>query len=370
MSGKDTKSTATIAENAALAKDKRGFPFKKTFFALLIVLIVLSIFLLIINIVINSYFSKVKVFDGVWSVDKQKVQSIPMYADNQGYFAQNEELHAAYDAALLNHAQATADMRYDEHVYNYAIFGVDQFDDAKTKHDPAADIIMIVSVNEEKDQVTFLSFETRMLVYIPSVGVGPINDAYVLGGPQLLANTLEQNYGVQLDGFVELNMSAFTELIGVFGEIEFDANEALVARINEDIALFNEAKGLTGDDAVKAAKLENGKVKLVGQQTLAYMRNAGADKSAIANSVLSQLTAKIYDDGFGGIKTTLDIALERMMVSMVREDVGALITIGMSVLESVKTTPVGNLEGRAKVTIVGFTCDYQAERAAIVKALY
>ena len=27
MSGKDTKSTATIAENAALAKDKRGFRF-------------------------------------------------------------------------------------------------------------------------------------------------------------------------------------------------------------------------------------------------------------------------------------------------------------------------------------------------------
>ncbi len=370
MSGKDTNSTATIAENAALAKEKHGFPFKKVFFALLIVLVVLSIFLLIVNIVINSYFSKIKVFDGVWEVDKKKVQSMPMYKDNLAYFSQNEELHAAYDAALLNHAQATSNMRYDEHVYNYAIFGVDQFEDSKSKHDPSADIIMLVSVNEESEQVTFLSFETKMLVYIPEVGVGPMSDAYILGGPQLLTNTMEQNYGIQLDGFVELNMTAFTELIALFGEIEVEGNAALVERINNDIALFNEAKGLTGDDAVKNVKLENGKIMLAGQQTLAYMRNAGEDKSDIANSVISQLTSRIYEDGFGGIKTTLDIALEKMMVSMVRDDVGALVAIGFSVLENVKTTPVGNMKGREKVTVIGFTCDYQAERAAVIKAIY
>lgn len=370
MSGKDTNSTATIAENAALAKEKRGFPFKKVFFAFLIVLIVLSVILLIVNIVINSYFSKVKVFDGVWEIDKKKVESMPMYKDNHAYFLQNEEYHAAYDAALLNYAQATSNMRYDEHVYNYAIFGIDQFEDSKSKHDPAADIIMLVSVNEESERVTLLSFETKMLVYIPEVGVGPMSDAYILGGPQLLTNTMEQNYGIQLDGFVELNMTAFSELIAVFGDFEIDGNAALVDRINNDIALFNEAKGFTGEDAIKNVKLENGRIKLAGQQTLAYMRNAGEDKSAIANAVLSQLTAKIYDEGFGGIKTTLDIALERMMVSMVRDDVGALITIGTSVLENISTTPVGNMKGRASVMPNGYTCDYQSERAAIVKAIY
>ena len=146
------------------------------------------------------------------------------------------------------------------------------------------------------------------------------------------------------------------------GEVLFEAGAILT---NEDAHAIENA-GVN----VVMLELDNGKVKLVGQQTLAYMRNAGADKSAIANSVLSQLAAKIYDDGFGGIKTTLDIALERMMVSMVRDDVGALISIGLSVFESIKTTPVGNMEGRANVTVIGFTCNYQAERAAIVKALY
>lgn len=367
MSGKGVKSTASIAENAALAKEKRGFPFKKVFFALLITLIVLSIFVLIINIVINSYFSKVKVFDGVWEIDKEKLESKPIYQDNFAYFAKSEELHAAYDAALLNYAQAMSDMRYDEGVYNYALFGVDQFEGSEIE--PSADIIMLVSVNEEDDHVTYLSFETKMLVYIPSVGVGPMSDAYVLGGPQLLANTIEENYGIKLDGFVEINMTAFTELIQVFGDIEIDGNAALVERINNDILLFNEAKGLEGDDVVKPVKLEKDKIFLEGEQTLAYLRNAGDDKSNIANEIMSQLSSKIHENGFGGVITTLDISLERMMVSMVRDDVGALISIGYSVFESIKTTPVGNMEGRGKL-VPGYTCDYAAERAAVIKALY
>ena len=368
MSGTDTKNTASIAENAALAKEKRGFPFKKVFFALLIVFIILSIFVLIVNIVINSYFSKVKVFDGVWKIDKEKAESMPIYQDNYAYFAQSPEYHAAYDAALLNHAQAMSDMRYDEGVYNYALFGVDQF--AGSDEDPATDIIMIVSVNEEKDHVTYLAFETRMLVYIPSVGVGPLNDAYVIGGPQLLANTLEENYGIKLDGFVEINMTAFTELIQVFGKIEINGDAALVESINNDILLFNEAKELEGDKAVKPVKLENGKIYLEGEQTLAYLRNAGDGKAALANEIMSQISTNIHGNGFGGVTTTLDIALEKMMVSMVRDDVGALIMIGLSVFEKVESTPVGNMEGRDKIGFVGYTCDYAAERAAIVKALY
>lgn len=372
---KDVKSTATIAENTVLANEKRGFPFKKVFFALLVVLIIVSILLLIVNIVINSYFSKVKIFDGKWEINMDKLNSMPMYQDNVGYFRQNEELHTAYHAALLNHAQATSDMKYDDSVFNYAIFGTDQFEGSEVS--ATADIIMIVSVNKHDNHVTYLSFETRMLVYIPAVGVGPMSDAYLLGGPQLLTNTLEQNYGIHLDGFVEINMSAFGELVETFGDIEISGNAALVDRINGDIAKFNTGKNLKDENAVQNVALEGGKIKLNGQQTLAYMSNAGKDKSNVANNVISQLTTKIHGSGFGGLKTALDIALGRMMVSMVRDDVGALIQIGVSVFGSIKANPVGNLDGRADIrsedlgkALIGYTCNYQAERAAVVTALY
>ena len=370
MSGNNSaKSTASIAENTLLAKKKRGFPFKKVFFALLIVLIVFSILLLSVNIIINSYFSKVKEFDGNWQINLELMKSMPMYADNEGYFAQSEELHAAYDRVMRNYAQASADIRYDESVYNYAVFGTDQF--AGSSEAASADIIMIVSVDEDKDHVTYLSFETKMLVYIPSVGVGPMSDAYLLGGPQLLVNTIEQNYGLHLDGFVQLDMTAFSEMVDNFGGLEFAADQKLVDRINLDIVAFNEAKNLTGDASVKGVKLEGNKVMLNGQQTLAYIRNAGTDKSNIANSVLSKLTAKIVEAGLGGIKDSLDISLEKMMVSFSRDDVGPLISIGFSVLETVNAIPVGVMDGREAVMHTGgYVCEYPAERAAVIKTIY
>lgn len=365
----EIKNTASIAENSVLAKDKRGFPFRKVVFALLVALVVVSIILLVINLVINSYFSKVTVFDGVWEIDAEKVNNMDMYKDggNNAYFNKSEELHLVYDKVVLNYAQATSDMKNDENVYNYAIFGVDQFEDSEKA---TADIIMLVSVNKEKDHVVYFSFETKMLVYIPGVGVGPMSDAFYLGGPQLLTYTIEQNYGIQLDGFVELNMTAFSDMIDYFGKIEFDADKQFVADLNADIDHYNKFKNLTGDDAVPHANLKKGKVYLNGQQTLAYMRRAGADKARISNSVLSQLTAQISAKGFGGIKEALDISLEKTTVSLLREDVGALIMIGTSVFKSIKTVNVGNMEGRTEIDKIGVICDYQAERQAIIDKIY
>ena len=365
----ENKPSASIAENSVLAKDKRGFPYKKVFFALLILIIVCSTILFVINLIINSYFKKVTVFDGIWSVDTEKMSSMEIYQDNRAYFMKNDKLHDVYHAALLNYAQATSDMKYDENVFNYAIFGTDQFEGSD--EESSADIIMLVSVDKKNEKVTYLTFESRTLVYIPSVGVGPMTHAYMLGGPQLLANTLEQNYGVQLDGFIELNMSAFGNLVTAFGGVQVKGDKELVKEINGYIAEFDQAKGVSEENATEKVKLTKDVIKLNGQQALAYLRKAGDKKASLANNILSQVTTKIYDNGISGIMSTLDIALEKMMVSMVRDDVGALILIGVSVFDSIKTVPVGNMEGR-EVILGGsaVTCNYQAERAAIVSALY
>lgn len=365
---KDMKIPASIAENTFLPKDKRGFPFKKVLFGLVLVVLVLSLVLLVMNLVINSYFSKVTVFDGTWEIDTVRMYIMPMYRNNAKYFSQTQELHEASDKVLLNYAQASSTLKQDENVFNYAVFGTDQFDESLKG---SADIIMMVSVNKSTDKVTYLAFETKMLVYIPGVGIGPLSDAYVLGGPQLLANTISENYGIQIDGFVQLNMAAFVEIIDTYGTMDFKADKEFVAKLNADVVSFNDAMGLTGENAAKEVKLEKNMVHLDGKQTLAYLRNAGGEKSNVANSILSQLTKKIYEKGFGGAKQTLDIALEETMVSLVRDDVGALIRIGLSVFGSIDSIPVGNMEGKTFVEDAsGYVCDYQAERAAILQEIY
>ena len=361
--------SASVAENTILAKDKKGFPFKKVTFAVVVALLVISLILLIINLVINSYFKNIFVYDGSYEIDMEKLNSMEKYVNNEEFYMRKEEYHMAYHQALKNYAEAMSDMRDDANVYNYAIYGIDKFVESA---DACADIIMIVSVNTEDDHVTYLSFETRMLVYIPQVGVGPLSDAYLLGGPQLLTNAVEQNYGIKINGFVELNMAACSDMIDKFGSIVIsNCDEAKRDKINEDIVIFNELMQLEGENAAQPVKLEKGnKISLNGLQALAHMRNAGVEKSNVANTVLSQLTTMIMSDGIGGFKTAIDIAIKEMAVYMPRADVGPLITIGLSVLENINAYPVGNMEGRDYIYQLGVTCDYDAERAAIIEKLY
>ena len=364
--GETGRSHASIAENSVLSNSRRGFPVKKVVIAILIALVVIALILLVVNLVINSYFKKVTVFDGDWVVNKELLSQMPIYVDNKAYFSKTEELHSAYDQVLLNYAQSASDMRNDENVYTYAIYGVDKFNDDDKA---SSDIIMLVSVDKEKDHATYVAFETRMLVYIPSVGVGPLSDAYLLGGPLLMTDTLSQNYGVQIDGFVSINMNAFVDLIDTFGSITVNGDKAKLEKINADIVEFNTSKGLTGEDVVAPAKLDKDKIILSGNQTLAYLRGAGDEKAKAANSVLSQITAAVYEKGFGGMKTALDMALDETTVYIVRDDAGALIRIGTSVFGSIEAMPVGNMEGRQNVG-PGFICNYYGERNAIIAELY
>ena len=166
-------------------------------------------------------------------------------------------------------------------------------------------------------------------------------------------------------------MNAFVELIDSFGSIVISGDAKTVEEINADIDDFNTAKGLTDKEAAKHVKLEKNQIILSGKQALAYLRGAGDNKANAANTVLSQLTKSIFDKGFGGMKSALDMALDETTVYVVRDDAGALIQIGTSVLGSIEARPVGNMEGRQVLPGGGmYTCDYQAERAALIKALY
>ena len=68
--------SASVAENAILAKDKNGFPFKKVIFAVVVALLVISLILLVINLVINSYFKSIHVYDGSYEINMEKVRII------------------------------------------------------------------------------------------------------------------------------------------------------------------------------------------------------------------------------------------------------------------------------------------------------
>ena len=95
-----------------------------------------------------------------------------------------------------------------------------------------SDSMILCTFNKSKDTITMTSFLRDMYVYIPGYGSMRINTSYALGGMDLLKDTLEYNFGVQVDGIVEIDFSHFKDLIDLLGGVELDVNKAEASFIN------------------------------------------------------------------------------------------------------------------------------------------
>lgn len=60
---------------------------------------------------------------------------------------------------------------------------------------------------------TLLSIPRDSYVEIPGHGMNKINAAFTLGGPKLLGRTIEQNTGLELDGYMEIGFGGFAQVV-------------------------------------------------------------------------------------------------------------------------------------------------------------
>ncbi len=83
------------------------------------------------------------------------------------------------------------------------------------------DTILLVHVPafDSGTRATMVSIPRDSYVGIPGYGRDKINAAYALGGPALLARTVEQATGVRLDHFAEIGFSGFAALVDAVGGV-------------------------------------------------------------------------------------------------------------------------------------------------------
>ena len=81
-----------------------------------------------------------------------------------------------------------------------------------------ADAIHIVGVNTDKMRAGILNFPRDSYVSIPGYRTAKINEA-ILGGPQRMAQTLENLTGIQLDYWVVTGFDGFTGIIEDIGAV-------------------------------------------------------------------------------------------------------------------------------------------------------
>jgi LCP family protein required for cell wall assembly len=86
-------------------------------------------------------------------------------------------------------------------------------------------------------------------VDIPKNGKNKINAAYAFGGPELLVQTVEQNTGLRMDGYMEIGFGGFVNIIDALGGIRMCLPNAINDR-DSHIDLRKGCQTLSGTEAL------------------------------------------------------------------------------------------------------------------------
>ncbi len=126
--------------------------------------------------------------------------------------------------------------------------------DARGKEKSRADTIMIAHYNEKKGTFKLTSIMRDSYLAIPGHGKHKINAAFALGGPELMRQTIKQNFDIDLQYYAIVDFQGFVQLIDeAFPKgVEIDVEKKMSAYVD--------------------VPLEPGLQKLDGAHLLSYVR--------------------------------------------------------------------------------------------------
>ena len=93
--------------------------------------------------------------------------------------------------------------------------------------------MILITINTKDYSITMTSFLRDLYVQIPEMQPNRLNVPYAVGGFRMLADTMELNFGVRPDRYIEVDFSGFENIIDTMGGIDIEMTAAEVAYFNE-----------------------------------------------------------------------------------------------------------------------------------------
>lgn len=125
-------------------------------------------------------------------------------------------------------------------------------DTANVSQRSRTDSMILCTINKSTGTLTMTSFMRDTYVKIPDFYNQRLNVAYLVGGFDALYNTLEHNFGVQVDMGVAVNFASFQQVIDKVGGVEVALTAAEADYLNGNHYTWGLVEGMNTLDGEKA----------------------------------------------------------------------------------------------------------------------
>ncbi|MEE0300751.1 MAG: LCP family protein [Blautia sp.] len=168
-------------------------------------------------------------------------------------------------------AEETDDKTDTSHIKSILLIGQDKREGQSRQR---SDSMILATLDKDQKTISLTSFMRDLYVAIPGYSSTRINAAYAYGGMDLLDETLTQNFGVEIDGNVEVDFEVFQVLVDKVGGIDLELTQAEADYIcgRDQSVLYPQPLRTDWD-------LQEGMNHLDGEQALIHARNRSIGNS-------------------------------------------------------------------------------------------
>ena len=173
-------------------------------------------------------------------------------------------------------------------VYNLLLIGTDRRDGGWNGN---SDVMIVASINEERQRVVMTSFMRDLYANIPGYGEHKLNYAFAAGGADTLIATLKDNFGLDIDNYAIVDFHEVAEIVDMFGGVQIGVTDAEVKVMNQYLSSMG-----VSEYALPCG----GEYQLNGYQAVSYMRiryvgNNDYQRTQRQRDVLSAIFESVQD---------------------------------------------------------------------------
>lgn len=193
------------------------------------------------------------------------------------FYGTQREMTSCFDA--MQHAESILSPEesvWQSDVCNILVLGVDGRADVSGSR---SDSNIVLSINKTTKKISVISFLRDIYLTIPGYGNSRLGHAYAYGGGALTAQTLQENFGIKISGYVVFDLLTASHVVDALGGSKVSINYEEANYINSYAWELNEVSGHPYEDSyayLPAAYLQpdwqGDSLTLNGIQAISYAR--------------------------------------------------------------------------------------------------